>query len=49
MERPDLKGAYGGWQALDATPQEPSSHSAAGVFTLGPAPVIAIKEGEDMK
>ena len=23
MERPDLKGHYGGWQALDAMPQEP--------------------------
>ena len=49
MERPDLKGAYGGWQALDATPQVPIAHSAGGVFTLGPAPVAAIKEGKDMK
>ena len=47
MQRPDLKGHYGGWQALDATPQEPSPHS--GVFTLGPAPVVAIKEGADRK
>ena len=47
MERPDLKGHYGGWQVLDATPQEPSPHS--GVFTLGPAPVAAIKEGRDVR
>ena len=47
MERPDLKGAYGGWQALDATPQELSPHSDT--YTLGPAPVAAIKEGNDKK
>ena len=47
MERSDLKGHYGGWQALDATPQEPSPHS--GVFTLGPAPVAAIKVGASCK
>ena len=47
MERPDLKGHYGGWQALDTTPQEPSPHS--GVFTIGPAPVAAIKEGRDVR
>ena len=50
MERPDLKGHYGGWQAVDATPQEPSGtaplkHS----FTLGPAPLSAIKEGKDRR
>lgn len=49
MERPDLSGHYGGWQALDATPQEPSPHSPSGVFTLGPAPVIAVKEGRDIR
>ena len=50
MERPDLKGHYGGWQAVDATPQEPSGtaplkHS----FTLGPAPLSAVKEGKDKR
>ena len=49
MERPDLSGHYGGWQALDATPQEPSPHSPSGVFTLGPAPVVAVKEGRDIR
>ena len=49
MERPDLKGHYGGWQALDATPQEPSPHSPSGAFTLGPAPVVAIKDGRDIR
>lgn len=24
MTRPDLEGMYGGWQAIDATPQESS-------------------------
>nr|WVH01986.1 protein-glutamine gamma-glutamyltransferase K-like isoform X5 [Halisarca dujardinii] len=48
MERPDLKGGvYGGWQALDATPQELSPHSDT--YTLGPAPVGAIKEGKDTR
>ena len=47
MERLDLRGSYGGWQAVDATPQEPSPHSP--VFTLGPAPVAAVKEGKNMK
>ena len=47
MERPDLKGAYGGWQALDATPQELSPHSDT--YTLGPAPVAGIKEGIDLR
>ena len=49
MERPDLKGAYGGWQAVDATPQEPSPDTPGNVFTLGPAPVFAIKEGQNYK
>ena len=49
MERPDLKGHYGGWQALDATPQEPSPHSPSGAFTLGPAPVVAVKEGRGIR
>ena len=47
MERSDLKGHYGGWQALDATPQELSGHSDT--YTLGPAPLAAIKEGQDKK
>ena len=47
MERPDLKGHYGGWQAVDATPQEPSPHSDK--YTLGPAPLSAIKDGLSLK
>nr|WVH01982.1 protein-glutamine gamma-glutamyltransferase K-like isoform X1 [Halisarca dujardinii] len=50
MERPDLKGGvYGGWQALDSTPQEPMIHSGGGMFTLGPAPLPAIKDQRDLK
>ena len=49
MERPDLTGHYGGWQAVDATPQEPSPHSPSGAYTLGPAPVVAIKKGKDIR
>ena len=41
MTRPDLPPGYGGWQALDSTPQEESS----GKFQTGPASVRAIKEG----
>jgi len=37
MKRPDWTGADG-WQAVDATPQEPSG----GYFQLGPAPVEAV-------
>ena len=44
MERPDLKGAYGGWQALDATPQPYNEQSK--VFTIGPAPVAAVQQGK---
>jgi len=43
MERPDLGLKYFGWQAIDATPQEESD----GTYQTGPAPLIAIKEGED--
>lgn len=32
---------YGGWQAIDATPQELSS----GLFQCGPASLEAIKQG----
>ncbi|XP_063970507.1 protein-glutamine gamma-glutamyltransferase K-like [Lytechinus pictus] len=41
MARPDLPDGYGGWQALDATPQE-TSH---GSFRMGPASLKAIKQG----
>uniref|UniRef100_UPI00358FA8DA protein-glutamine gamma-glutamyltransferase K-like n=1 Tax=Myxine glutinosa TaxID=7769 RepID=UPI00358FA8DA len=41
MERRDLKSEYGGWQAIDATPQETSQ----GFFRCGPASVNAIKQG----
>lgn len=46
MTRPDLRGNYGGWQALDATPQEVSSQS--GTMVTGPAPVRAVKDGQDV-
>ncbi|CAH2292171.1 -glutamine gamma-glutamyltransferase 2 [Pelobates cultripes] len=42
MARPDLEGGYDGWQVVDPTPQEKSD----GVYCCGPAPVIAIKEGD---
>uniref|UniRef100_A0AAG5DTV4 protein-glutamine gamma-glutamyltransferase n=1 Tax=Anopheles atroparvus TaxID=41427 RepID=A0AAG5DTV4_ANOAO len=43
MARPDLTdGKYDGWQVVDATPQELSD----GMFKLGPAPVVAVKNGE---
>uniref|UniRef100_A0A671LGX1 Protein-glutamine gamma-glutamyltransferase 2 n=1 Tax=Sinocyclocheilus anshuiensis TaxID=1608454 RepID=A0A671LGX1_9TELE len=42
MTRPDLTLGYEGWQASDPTPQ----HRSDGVFSCGPAPVRAIKEGE---
>ncbi|XP_041375251.1 protein-glutamine gamma-glutamyltransferase K-like [Gigantopelta aegis] len=41
FKRPDLPEGYGGWQAVDATPQEVSE----GVMQCGPASVKAIKEG----
>ncbi len=43
MGRDDLaaEGSYGGWQAIDATPQEESS----GVYRCGPAPLNALKQG----
>ncbi|XP_050674600.1 hemocyte protein-glutamine gamma-glutamyltransferase-like [Leptidea sinapis] len=41
MARPDLPPGYGGWQAIDATPQETSS----GMYQCGPAPLEAIKQG----
>ncbi|XP_032870483.1 coagulation factor XIII A chain [Amblyraja radiata] len=42
MLRADLPSLYGGWQAVDATPQETSE----GMYQCGPASVIAIKEGQ---
>ncbi|KAM4705111.1 protein-glutamine gamma-glutamyltransferase 4 [Rhinophrynus dorsalis] len=42
MKRPDLPNGYDGWQALDATPQEPSE----GVFQCGPCSLTAIKNGD---
>ncbi|XP_075427317.1 protein-glutamine gamma-glutamyltransferase 5-like [Ascaphus truei] len=42
MERKDLPAGYGGWQALDATPQERSD----GIYCCGPTSVKAIKEGD---
>ncbi|KAH3768656.1 hemocyte protein-glutamine gamma-glutamyltransferase-like [Dreissena polymorpha] len=41
MSRPDLPTGYGGWQAIDATPQETSE----GVYCMGPMSLQAIKEG----
>ena len=46
MTRPDLRGNYGGWQALDATPQEVSGQS--GTMVTGPASVRAVKDGQDL-
>uniref|UniRef100_A0A3B3XR34 Transglutaminase-like domain-containing protein n=1 Tax=Poecilia mexicana TaxID=48701 RepID=A0A3B3XR34_9TELE len=42
MKRVDLPPKYSGWQAVDATPQETKD----GYFRCGPAPVIAIRDGE---
>ncbi|XP_017784889.1 PREDICTED: hemocyte protein-glutamine gamma-glutamyltransferase-like [Nicrophorus vespilloides] len=42
MARPDLPIGYGGWQAIDATPQEISS----GFYQCGPASLEAIKKGQ---
>lgn len=41
MARPDLPPGNGGWQAVDATPQETSQ----GTFRCGPASVNAIRSG----
>ncbi|XP_044150376.1 protein-glutamine gamma-glutamyltransferase 4 isoform X1 [Bufo gargarizans] len=41
MKRPDLPSGYDGWQAIDATPQEPSE----GIFQCGPCSLTAIKNG----
>lgn len=43
MTRPDLRDKhYGGWQAIDATPQETSN----GIYCCGPCPVRALKNGD---
>ena len=47
MKRPDLPSGFGGWQALDATPQEMSTQG--GGYKAGPASVKAIKEGISLK
>ncbi|KAK9954720.1 hypothetical protein ABG768_016767 [Culter alburnus] len=46
MTRPDLPTGYGGWQVVDATPQEPSQ----GSYRCGPTPVSAVRNGQvDLK
>lgn len=42
MDRPDLGSHYGGWQAIDATPQELSEDQ----YKCGPASVAAVKHAE---
>ncbi|XP_068427753.1 protein-glutamine gamma-glutamyltransferase K [Clinocottus analis] len=42
MARLDLPPGYGGWQAVDSTPQETSQ----GTFRCGPASVNAIRSGQ---
>uniref|UniRef100_A0A3Q2CVW8 Transglutaminase-like domain-containing protein n=1 Tax=Cyprinodon variegatus TaxID=28743 RepID=A0A3Q2CVW8_CYPVA len=42
IKRSDLPPKYSGWQVVDATPQETSD----GYYRCGPAPVIAIRDGE---
>lgn len=48
MDRPDLgmsEHRYGGWQVVDATPQEASDN----MFRCGPAPVLAVKLGHVLR
>ncbi|KAJ0032221.1 hypothetical protein NQD34_002302 [Periophthalmus magnuspinnatus] len=42
MSRPDLPAGMGGWQAVDATPQETSQ----GTFRCGPASLTAVRNGQ---
>ncbi|XP_062843515.1 protein-glutamine gamma-glutamyltransferase K [Trichomycterus rosablanca] len=42
MARPDLPPGMGGWQAVDATPQETSQ----GIYRCGPASLMAIRTGQ---
>ena len=44
MARPDLPSGFGGWQAVDATPQEESPQG--GGYRTGPAPLQAVKLGQ---
>lgn len=44
MQRPDLPPGYGGWQVIDATPQE--SSDVSNLYQMGPASLEAIKRGE---
>ena len=46
MARSDLPPGFGGWQVLDATPQEESPQG--GGYRTGPAPLKAIKEGNSL-
>jgi transglutaminase 1 len=46
MSRPDLGSGYGGWQAVDATPQEISPHSKS--YVVGPASLTAVKNGQGL-
>lgn len=46
MARSDLPPGFGGWQVLDATPQEESPQG--GGYRTGPAPIKAIKEGNSL-
>uniref|UniRef100_A0A8C2CU02 Protein-glutamine gamma-glutamyltransferase K n=1 Tax=Cyprinus carpio TaxID=7962 RepID=A0A8C2CU02_CYPCA len=46
MTRPDLPAGNGGWQVVDATPQELSQ----GSYRCGPTPVSAVRNGQvDLK
>lgn len=47
MARPDLPKGYGGWQAIDATPQEMSQAPGEkdSYYQCGPASLEAIKKG----
>ena len=47
MARPDLPSGFGGWQALDATPQEESPQG--GGYKLGPASRYVVKLGQRVK
>ncbi|XP_073678833.1 protein-glutamine gamma-glutamyltransferase K-like [Garra rufa] len=42
MARPDLPPGHGGWQVVDATPQETSQ----GTFRCGPTSVAAVRSGQ---
>ena len=44
MARPDLPSGFGGWQTVDATPQEESPQG--GGYRTGPAPLQAVKLGQ---